>query len=132
MAVKTKLETKGFEAYLESLAQAGRDIDAIADEALQAGGEILAGEMHRLVAKDTGDLDSHIEVSASKRDGNFHFVEIGILKPDGPLARKANANEFGTSKMAAHPFIRPATDNKMSAARAAMRAVFKSKGIGNG
>ena len=42
MPVRYKLETKGFSEYLERLVQAGQDIDRIADQALEVGGDIIA------------------------------------------------------------------------------------------
>ncbi len=55
MTVRARFETKGFEAYLEKLAKAGQDVDAAAQEALQAGGEVLLAGMQRRVPKDTGN-----------------------------------------------------------------------------
>jgi hypothetical protein len=54
MPVRYKLETKGFSEYLERLVQAGDDIDRIADQALEAGGDILLQGMDQRVPRDTG------------------------------------------------------------------------------
>ena len=61
MPVRFKLETKGFAEYLERLVQAGKDIDAVADEALVAGGDILLEGMQRRVPRKTGNLAAHLE-----------------------------------------------------------------------
>ena len=47
MPVRYKLETKGFSEYLERLVQAGKDIDVVADETLEAGGDVLLEGMQR-------------------------------------------------------------------------------------
>lgn len=130
MAVRAKLETKGFAEYLERIAQAGKDVDLAAAEALQAGGEVLLAGMQRRVPKDTHNLEQHLAVDGPHRDGNFHYVEVGLdKKSDADTARYGNAQEFGTSSMAAQPFVRPTLDTDMAKARRAMRDVFEANGI---
>ena len=128
MAIKTRLTTKGFDEYLEKVTLAGQNIDDAADEALRAGGEILANGMHERVPKDTGNLDQYIGCTEPKADGNFHYVDVGVLKPDGDTARYANVQEFGSANTPAQPYIRPTLDHDMAAARKAMREVFKDQG----
>jgi HK97 gp10 family phage protein len=129
MPVKSRLTTKGFEAYLEELARAGKAIDPITDTALLAGGEILVDGMHRRVAKDTENLDQHLGVEGPFQEGNFHYVEVGLRRDtDADTARYGNVNEFGSAKMAAQPFVRPALDEDLGKARAAMRDVFEQEG----
>jgi len=125
-----KLETKGFAEYLEALAKAGRDIDAISAEALAAGGEILLAGMERRVPKDTHNLEQHLSVDGPHQDGNFHYVQVGLDKSaDAETARYGNAQEYGTSSMAAQPYIRPTLDTDMRQARAMMRSIFVKYGI---
>ncbi|MDD5367461.1 MAG: HK97 gp10 family phage protein [Anaerolineaceae bacterium] len=129
MPIKTRLTTKGFEDYLERIAQAGQDIDQVADEALQAGGAVLVDGMQARVAVDTHNLQSKIDCSEPQQDGNFHFVEVGLLKDtDADTARYGNVQEFGSANMPAHPYIRPTLDSDMGKARRAMRQVFEEKG----
>lgn len=130
MAVRAKLETKGFAEYLERIAQAGQDVDLAAAEALQAGGEILLRGMQHRVPKDTRNLEQHLEVDGPHRDGNFHYIEVGLSKrADADTARYGNAQEFGTSSMPAQPFVRPTLDTDMAKARRAMRDSFEARGI---
>jgi HK97 gp10 family phage protein len=129
MAVRAKMTTKGFEEYLERLAKANQDIDGITDEALKAGGEILLDGMQRRVPKDTHNLEESLSLEGPERDGNFHYVEIGLSKKvDADTARYGTAQEYGTSNMAAQPYIRPALDEDMAKARRRMRDVFKKRG----
>lgn len=126
MPVRYKLETKGFSEYLERLVQAGKDIDLVADEALAAGGDVLLDGMIQRVPKDTGNLQDHLERSEPEQDGNFHSVTVGLSKSaDAETARYGNAQEFGTSSMAAQPYIRPAIDEDMKSARAKMKEIFE-------
>jgi HK97 gp10 family phage protein len=129
MSIKTRLTTSGFSEYLEKIVKAGQDIDAIADEALAAGGSVLVEGMHRRVPKDTGNLDAHLAVSAPQQDGNFHFIEVGLLHgTDANTARYGAAQEFGTSHTPAQPYIRPTMDEDMRKARGDMKEVFVAKG----
>jgi HK97 gp10 family phage protein len=130
MPIKTRFSTKGFEEFLERANQMGLDIDPITDEALAAGGQVLKDGMRERVAKDTHNLEKHIECSEPQKEGNVHFIEIGLLKDTDPeTARYGNVQEFGSSKMAAHPYVRPTLDSDMSKARKAMREVFEEHGV---
>ena len=130
MPIKTRFSTKGFEEYLEKIAQKGEAIDPITDEALQAGGEVLVDGMKERVAKDTHNLEQHIDCSEPQQEGNLHFVEVGLLKDTDPdTARYGNVQEFGSTKMAAHPYVRPTLDSDMGKARKAMRQVFIDAGV---
>ena len=125
MTVKSSITTKGFSEYLERLARGGKDIDAVAGQALQAGGAVLVPGMQRRVRKGTHNLEEHISASEVKRDGNFSYIEVGLIDVDAETARYGNANEYGTSSMPAQPYIRPALDEDMSKARAEMRREFE-------
>ncbi len=125
MPIKGRLETKGFGEYLERLAKAGVEIDPITDQALSAGGDVLVEGMQSRAPVDTGNLQSKISRSEPVQEGNVHYIEVGLLHGvDAETARYGAAQEFGTSDMPAHPYIRPTMDNDMRKARAAMKDVF--------
>ncbi len=126
--MKSKLTTKGFEEYLEKLAMAGEDIDGISDEALVAGGKVLVAGMKRRVRVREGNLKKNITMLGPTRDGNFHFVEVGLLKTDKKTAIYGKVQEFGSSSVKAQPYIRPTFSSDMARARAEMREVFKARG----
>lgn len=128
MGFKTRLSTKGFEDYLEKLASAGADIDGIADEALLAGGTILKDGMQRRAPERTGNLKSHIRLEGPDQDGNFHFVDVGVLDVERPKELYFFYQEFGTANTAAQPFIRPTLDSDWKRARAAMKEIFVARG----
>jgi HK97 gp10 family phage protein len=128
MPIKTRLTTKGFEEYLERLAKAGQDIDAISDEALAAGGELLLEGMQRRVPVKTGNLKSKLAVTHPAAEGNVHYIDVGLLHgTDAETARYGGAQEYGTSDMSAQPYIRPTFDSDMRAARAEMRRIFEQR-----
>ena len=129
MATWVKLTTKGFEEYLENLARAGKNIDAITDRALNAGGEVLLKGMRRRVPKDTHNLEDHLVIEGPKKDGNFHYILVGLVNADADTARYGTAQEYGSSSMAAQPYIRPTIDEDKGKAGKAMLEVFKEAGI---
>ncbi|OGO35669.1 MAG: hypothetical protein A2W35_05355 [Chloroflexi bacterium RBG_16_57_11] len=130
MVVRAKITTKGFEEYLEKIAQAGQNVDRVADEMLAAGGEVLLDGMKRRVPKDTHNLESHLTVDGPHQDGNFHYILVGISKStDADTARYGNAQEYGTSSMPAQPYIRPTLDADKGKARKAMLEVAKRAGL---
>lgn len=130
MPIKTRLTTKGLEEWLERLAQAGQNIDAIAGEALLNGGELLLDGMRRRVPVDTHNLQNHLNLQGPKQDGNFIFVEIGLMGADANTARYGNVQEFGSSSMAAQPYVRPTLDADMKKARQKMVEVLREAGGG--
>jgi HK97 gp10 family phage protein len=130
MAVRTRFEIKGVDEYLEKLRKAGQDIDAVADRALAAGGEILAEGMRRRVPKDTHNLEKHIGVTAPAADGNVHYVEVGVLEADADTARYGNVQEFGAATTPAQPYIRPTIKEDWSKARKAMKQVIVDAQVG--
>ena len=133
MAVRSKLTTKGFEKYLENIAKAGRDVDASADRALLAGGELLQDGMIRRAPELTGNLKGHIKIKGPEQEGNFHSIEVGVIHDrkftDEETARYANAQEYGTSSMGAQPYVRPTLDEDKRKARKAMKESLEKDGV---
>ncbi len=137
MPIKTRLTTKGFEEYLEKIARSGRDIDAVADVALEAGGEILLDGMERRVPvgesphdPHPGNLKAHLELMGPVQDGNFHYIDVGLGKDtDADTARYGNVQEFGSATTPAQPYVRPTLDSDMGKAKKAMHQIFVESGM---
>lgn len=127
MPVRFKVETKGLGDYMEQLQRLGGDIDAAADEALDAGGDVLVEGMQRRAPKDTHNLERKINKTASQGDGNFHFILVGLVNVDADTARYGTAQEYGTSSMAAQPYLRPTIDEDMKLARKRMKETFQAR-----
>ena len=129
MAVRAKITTTGLEETLEALANIGRDVDLMVDQALEAGGGVLLQGMQRRVPKDTMNLHDHLALEGPIQDGNIHLIWIGMAKDiDAETARYGNTQEYGSSSMAAQPYIRPTIDEDMRKARKEMIAVLKEAG----
>jgi HK97 gp10 family phage protein len=125
MAFKARLTTQGFDDFLEQIVASGKDVDQAADQALAAGGRVLLEGMQRRVPRDTGNLMDTLKIRGPLRDGNYHFVEVGLVGADAETARYGTAQEYGTSNMAAQPYIRPAMNEDIRKARLAMRKAFE-------
>jgi len=129
MATTGKLELSGLAAYLEDLAAAGQDVDAAAQRALQKGADVILPEMKTLVPKDTHNLESHLDIDGPHQEGNFSYVDIGIIDADKETAIYGNVQEYGSSSVEAQPYIRPALKSKKSAAMRAMKESLKVEGL---
>ena len=120
----------GMQETFEELARLGRDVDRIADDMLMAGARVLQDGMKDRVPKDTRNLDLHIQIKGPQVDGNFHFVEVGVIHDraytDAETARYGVAQEYGTSTMPAHSYIRATMDHDKGKARRAALATAKA------
>jgi HK97 gp10 family phage protein len=129
MATSAKLKWN-FQGYLDKLDRKIADIDGAADRAIMAAAAVVHEGMDRRVAVLTGELQDHIDTDDPKVDGNVHSVEIGVLRKKGAsaeIARKANAQEYGTSSMPAHPYARPTMIEDKAKINAAIRKSLESE-----
>lgn len=128
MANRAYLSTRGFDAFLEELAAIGANIDEAVADALNVGADVLLEGMQERVKVLTGNLKSKLRKSDVKRDGNFYYIEVGLLRgTDADSARYGNSQEYGTSSMPAHPYIRPTFDEDGTKARRAMKDYLREK-----
>lgn len=128
MPVKAKITTKGFEEWLERVAQAGKDVDQVTDQALLAGGEVLLEGMLKRVPRLTGNLAANLSIDGPQLDGNYHFIQVGLNHGvDSDTARYGAVQEYGASDTPAQPYIRPSLDSEIGKARRAMKTVFKKE-----
>lgn len=121
MATRVNVSTKGFDEYLEKLAAAGKDVDLSIAKALTAGAAVAKAGMVQRVPKDTHNLEDHIKTTEVLLSGNYSFVEVGVMNADAETARYGNAQEYGTSSMAAQPYIRPTIKEDSGKIRKAMK-----------
>lgn len=130
MPARAYVQTKGLNKLMIKLAKLEGDIDKAAQEAVLAGAEVAQKGMIRRAPVDTGNLRAHIKIKGPDIDGNFVVCEVGIIHDknltDAETARYATAQEYGTSSMAAHPFIRPTMHEDKRKITTAIRKVFKA------
>lgn len=129
--MRAKLELKGLDEYLEALAKAEIDIDAAVQRAVVKGGEIIEREMVRLVPKDERNLEAHINIDGPHQDGNFNYIEVGVVNADANTAIYGNVQEFGSpsKNIKAQPYIRPSIDGKRRAFWNEVKASLKAEGF---
>lgn len=100
----------------------------VKQRALDAGGEIIAGEARALVPVDSGQLRESIAVGeravgfAASRSGDDLAVFVGPHSRDGFYGQFL---EFGTVNMAARPWLRPAYDNSEGEVRSVMADILR-------
>jgi HK97 gp10 family phage protein len=133
MTTQGVFSLRGMEEYLENLASAGENVDDAAKRAVMAGTEVAQTGMKRRAAYLTGNLQEHIQIKGPEQDGNFISAEVGLIHEkaytDAETARYGNANEYGTSSMPAHPFIRPTLKTDASKIRRAERESLKKDSV---
>jgi len=131
MTVRVSYKVQGFGEYLEKIAQAGKNIDAAADRANIAAGDVILEGMEERVPRLTGNLAEHLERSEPIVEGNFHGIDIGMRKkplPDDDTARYGNVQEYGSATTPAQSYIRAGFDRTKSKARKAQKESLKKDG----
>lgn len=130
MTVRFQMDLKGLGEYLERLVQAEKDVDQAAAKALSAGGDVILGAMLDKVPVLTGNLKSNLVRTEPRQDGNFIYVEVGIRRDvDKDTAIYGNVQEYGSVRLQAQPYVRPAFDENKGRASAAQRDVLKAEGF---
>lgn len=119
----------GLDAYLQAVQDAGNDIDLVAAEAVDAGGQIMLEAVQASAApyRDTGEMENTIDRTPPQRDGNYTFVEVTVDKSD-----KVDHElyvEYGTPDTPARSFFRSAIDHSRAKVRSKWRAIFKARGL---
>jgi HK97 gp10 family phage protein len=126
-----KVELKGMEEMLKAVRELEDRGEALEKKALFEAGDIIkeavsseAPVTNRMIP-ERGLLKKSITRSGLKHEGGVSYVEI---KPSGK-AYYGKFVEFGTSKMAANPFMSRGYDKSVNKAMERAIQVFK-KGLG--
>lgn len=102
-----RMRSKTPKQVAQKLYQAGQLIELDAERSITAGAVSGAGHVPSLPGQppnnDTGGLVRSIET-------RLNGTDLVIVSAGGPVAPYAVPLEYGTSKMAARPFMRPATE----------------------
>ncbi len=100
--------TFGLDGYLETLAQAGQNVDdavteVLTDSRFPAGG-VMYQHLRSTSETWTGKTAHTLFIDPVKQDGNYIFFELGARLTD---SQGAFFKEYGSSRQAAEPFLRP-------------------------
>lgn len=123
------LEFSGFEELMGKLAEKGRNIDRIGNKALKESAKVLRDEIKRRAPRSqkprenpkdgkhtwrTGEhAADHISISRVKTDKyGTKNVFVGVEKGDNSPYFYMKFMEWGTSEIAAQPFVLPAKEAK--------------------
>ena len=131
MPVRGSFEIKGLDNYLEDLVSAGVDVDEVVADVLTEAAPVAEAELKKSLLKTkqagevwTGVTEDSITASSVQRDGNYHFIELSV---DGPGVKP---KEYGNTRQAAEPFIRPAFRLlRQSKLKKMMQAVMERFGL---
>lgn len=128
------------EEFLLKISRLGNKTDAIAEEVLKAGGEVVLDKVKKNLtavvgkaedSRSTGELESSLGLSSVKqdRDGKSN-IKIGFSEPrsDGDSnAKIANILEYGRQGQPARPFLKPAKSASKNDCIEAMKAKLTSE-----
>lgn len=135
MIDRLSVDVEGAKLLAENLRAIGEELAGEAvGEATLAGGEIVAAAARRNVQRKSGNTARAIstkllDVTEGKRATLVGVQRVSISDPsrktnvDRPASR-AHLLEFGTSKVRAFPFIRPALDSTRTSVLNVMRSVL--------
>ena len=90
-------------------------------KAAEQGADVIAEEAKRIAPRDSGDLAEGIHAEPGRLKQGRAVMNVGIGKKEWYGAFV----EFGTEKMAAKPFLRPAFDTKKEEATEAVARVLR-------
>jgi HK97 gp10 family phage protein len=125
MSVEVKVE--GMDAFVKELqAIAKRASGAQLEAALRSGALLIQNSAIAKAPFDTGTLRRSISTeTAHTRDGAIARVGVPNHSEDGTEMGYSIYQEFGTSKMRAHPYLRPAFDEERDNAVREIRDALK-------
>jgi HK97 gp10 family phage protein len=112
------LQLHGMQELLRQLEQVGSEAERVKKDALLAGAEVVQQAASERAPRDTGKLAENIVISDIKEDGT---VDIG---PDRDRFYGLFL-EFGTSNMAARPFLQPAFEENKEQVQQKMADVIR-------
>ncbi|MED0676984.1 HK97-gp10 family putative phage morphogenesis protein [Aneurinibacillus thermoaerophilus] len=122
-----KLEIQGMQHLLDKLQSLGNRAKVVENRALKEGAEILRSEIAARAPRSdsprqpkppsqtwrTGEhAADNIKMSGVKQQDGVKIIDVGIQKSDNSHYFYLKFKEWGTSKMAAEPFMEPAVNDK--------------------
>ena len=133
MVTQAKFTYKGLSEWMELLAEAADDVDGAVHEVIFEAATEVEQDMKSLVPIDTGNLHDHIQIDGPHQEGNFIYADVGVIHDAGftdkDTAIYGNVMEYGSTRVAAQPYIRPAIQKNKSILRRSMQKVLKRYGV---
>lgn len=125
------MEVKGMDELIERIKELGPRSSRIQNEALKKAAEpILEDAVSTTAFRDrTGKGRAGLKIGRPKSKGDTKYILVGIDKSDISEIFYMKFIEYGTSKMAARPFLRPALLKNKEKAYEIIKEELK-KGLG--
>lgn len=123
------MELTGLDELIKKLEDMGKAGEKIENKALKRAGKVILDEAKENVPFRKGKLKEGLKLSGIKRKGTRKYLLVGIQKNDNSKIFYGKFLEFGTSKMAAKPFMEPAYQNKKEEAKEIIKQELK-QGLG--
>lgn len=123
------LDFSDIDKLQKRLDEMGRKGSILENKALLAGAEVINKEVVKNAPERTGHAKKYLKVSKVSKEKGVKVVKVGISKGDNSEAFYLKFHEYGTSKMAARPFMRPAFERKRKEALEKTHEVIK-EGLG--
>jgi HK97 gp10 family phage protein len=123
---------EGLYELLAKLQELGNRAARVENQALKAGAEVIQKAASERVPRSHAHkkhLADNIIISRVKTKDGVKYVEVGPTKGDNSEFFYGKFLEWGTSKMAARPFLGPAAAEKRDEVIETMKQVIKD-GIG--
>jgi len=99
------------------------------NKALVAGAKVINDEILNNAPRATGFSSKYLKLHPVRKVKGIKVVKIGIGREDNSWAFYLKFHEYGTSKMVARPFMRPAFERKRKEAFEKTHEVIR-KGLG--
>jgi len=127
MARKSTIKIEGLEELKKKLAKIDNTAQVTLNNASEEVARAVLNTAITLAPKDTGALRESLDMKKEKtKEGKFSWQVYSAGKNDGGV-RYAFVHEFGTSKIQARPFMRPAiSKNKKLILKTFMEGIKKS------
>lgn len=129
--MKSTFQLRGLDVYLEEIQRAGEDVDKVVQEVLSEAAPVARDRMEAILRNTseqwTGATADTLFAGPVQQDGNFIYFELGAdVKADEAGLYK----EFGTTRQAAEPFLRPSlTELRRTGIKRMLKAVFERMGL---
>ncbi|MDD4521686.1 MAG: HK97 gp10 family phage protein [Methanosarcina sp.] len=121
MADGIKIEIKGISELQNAFKALDQDIQGILSDAVSQGAAVVERSAKQKVRVKTGNLRNSIGEMKKTSSSTRVESQVGTDVEYGP------ANEFGTRRMPAQPYLRPAIDENEAQIKAAIEQAISSR-----
>ena len=120
-----EIELKGVQEILDRLQVVGANIGKLENKALMNAAEPVLQDAISNVLVDTGKLKEHLNVGKVRKKDGVKYIDVGISKSDNSKVFYGKFIEFGTTKIAAKPFLGPAIERNKAKVEAIIAETLK-------